>query len=83
MKTETRKIMRTEFPNLAIVAVTLKAFCRHYIDLEDLEQNYPTPEDKLEAVKITASDLGDEGEEVVLMCEYIERQKLTRSFFPE
>lgn len=70
---------RAEFPNLAIVAVVLKDFCRPF--LTELEQCYETPEDKLECVRNSASDQGNE--EVVAMCDYIKQKGLTRTFFPE
>lgn len=66
--------------NIAIVAVLLKDFCKPF--LCELESGrYPTPEDKLEAVRIAASDAGND--EIVWFCDWIEIQKLTRSFFPE
>ena len=68
---------RTEFPNLAIVSVVLKSFCKPF--LNTLETQYLTPEDKLEAVRNEASDSGNE--EVVAMCDYIENKKLTETFF--
>ena len=71
--------MRTEFPNLAIVAVVLRDFCAPW--LSQLEACYPTPEDKLSAVRSTAIEL--ENTEVLAMCDYIERAGLTRTFFPE
>jgi hypothetical protein len=70
---------RTEFPNLGIVAVILKDFCRPWVAV--LEEEYPTPEDKLEAVRNMASDSGNE--EVLAICEYLESKGLVKTFFPE
>ncbi len=71
--------MRTEFPNLAIVAVILRDFCAPW--LAELEAFCETLEEKLEAVRNSASDQGNE--EVVAICDYLEHQGLIRTFFPE
>lgn len=70
--------MRTEFPNLAIISIVLKDFVRPWA--EELEL-FETPDEKLCAVRNAASDSGND--EVVAMCDYIERQNLTTTFFPE
>ena len=70
---------RTEFPNLLIVATILREYLADHI--ETLEECYPTPAEKLEAVRNMASDDGEE--EIVDICDYIERQNLTQTFFPE
>ena len=70
--------MRTEFPNLAIVSITLKNFCKPF--LNELEAYYDTPEEKLNAVRNSACDSNEQ--EIVAMCDYIERQNLTKTFFP-
>ena len=70
---------RTEFPNLGVVAVLLRAYCAPIISI--LENEYPTPEDKLEAVRIMATDEGNE--EISDICDYIENKGLIRTFFPD
>lgn len=69
---------RTEFSNLAVVAVILKSFCKPF--LMELEENYPTPEDKLEGVRNAASDEGND--EIVAICNYLEKNNLIETFFP-
>jgi len=69
---------RTEFPNLAVVAVLLRDFCRPW--MRELEM-YDSPEEKLEAVRNEARDCGND--EIEAICDYIERKSLTRTFFPE
>lgn len=65
--------------NIGICAVLLKAFCAPYIST--LEEEYPTPEDKLEAVRNLASDQGND--EIVTIVDWIEKAGLTTTFFPE
>jgi hypothetical protein len=72
---------RTEFPNLAIVYVLLKSYCNDKDIIPELEELCPTPEDKLCAVRNMACDDGNE--EIVYMCDYIERVGLTETFFPK
>ena len=64
---------------LDICAVLLRAFCEPF--LEELELNYETPEDKLEAVWNEASDSGND--EILEILHYIETKNLVRTFFPE
>ena len=65
--------------NIAICSVLLKAYCRPMI--ETLERDYETPEDKLEAVRNSASDDGNE--EIVAICDWVESVGLTETFFPK
>lgn len=69
--------MRTEFPNLAIVAITLRYFLKPIIPT--LEANCPSSQSQLETAREYARAKGNE--EVVLMLDYIERQKLVETFF--
>lgn len=70
---------RTEFSNLAIVGVVLREFTRPFIT--ELEHYCESPEEKLEAVRNAALDLGND--EVVAMCDYIESKGLILTFFPD
>lgn len=70
---------RTEFPNLAIVHVLLKNYLGGMVSLLESD-DYPTPADKLEAVRNMASDDGND--EIVSICDYLERKNLVETFFP-
>jgi len=72
-------MQRTEFPNLMIVSILLKDFCGPYIST--LEEEYLSSENKLEAVRNMASDAGND--EIVAICDYLERNDLVTTFFPE
>ena len=75
-KVLTKVARRKEFPNLAIVAVLLRSYVSMFV--YDLDR-YETAEEKLEAVRNSASDDGNE--EIEDICNFIERNKLTQTFF--
>ena len=64
--------------NLGIVVVLMRAYVAPWIEELDL---YETSEEKLEAVRNSASDEGNE--EIVQMCDWIESTGMTKTLFPE
>lgn len=65
--------------NVAIVSVVLRSYVTPWIN--ELEELYPTPEEKIEAIINRASDEGND--EIIELCEWVIEKKLTTVFFPE
>jgi hypothetical protein len=68
---------RSEFPNLAIISSILKDFCKPF--LKELQDHFETSDDKFEGVRNAASDQNNE--EILAICDYIERKGLIKTFF--